>query len=168
MNPTAQKPSAAALAQIVRADSRRPSRGRARVRPPRAVAGRADPGDRQLHPGRRRQADPAGRTAHGRAHGGLHGRAGGAVRLGDRVHPHRDARPRRHHRRVGAAPGPRRRAHAVGQPHHGAVRRLPLSEVDVAGADAGRSRDHPAPVRRHTAHRRRRDLPADQERRRWI
>ena len=36
----------------LRADPRRPRAGRARVRPPRRVARRADPGDRALHPGR--------------------------------------------------------------------------------------------------------------------
>jgi octaprenyl-diphosphate synthase len=35
-------------------------------------------------------------------------------------------------------------------------------EVDVAGAHAGSARDHPPPLRRHPAHRRRRDLPADE------
>ena len=56
--------------------------GRTRVRASRAVAGRADPDDRQLHPGRRRQAHPSGGAADGRAHGGLHRRARGAVRVG--------------------------------------------------------------------------------------
>ena len=62
-----------------------------------------------LHPEERRQA----RAARGAADGGaalrLHGRPRGAQRLGRGVHPHRDARPRRHHRR-------RRRRAAAGWP----------------------------------------------------
>ena len=75
VNPTAQKPSARHSRADVRADSRRPPRGRARVRAARPVAGRAHPDDRQLHPGRRRQAHPPGGAADGGAHVRLHGRA---------------------------------------------------------------------------------------------
>ena len=88
------------------------------------------------------------------------------LRRGRRVHPHRDARPRRHHRRLGPAARPPGRALAVGQRHHGAARRLPLHQVDGAGAHARHARHRPAAVRRHAADDRRRAVPADQERRR--
>ncbi len=88
------------------------------------------------------------------------------VRGGRRVHPHRHAGPRRHHRRFGSAPRPPGGALAVGQRHHGAARRLPVHQVDGAGADARFARNHPAAVRRHAADDRRRAVPAHQERRR--
>ena len=97
---------------------------------------------------------------------GYTGRPRGALRLGRRVHPHRDARPRRHHRRRRPAPRPAGRALAVGQRHHGAARRLPLHQVDGDGADAGLARDRPAALRRHAADDRGRALPAHQDRRR--
>ena len=89
-----------------------------------------------------------------------------AVRLGGGVHPHRDAGARRHHRRIGDAPRPRRRALALGHRHHGAARRLPVHQVDGPGADAGLARHRPPAVRRHAADDRRRALSAHQDRRR--
>ena len=98
--------------------------------------------------------------------GGLHGRSRGAVRGGRRVHPHGDARPRRHHRRLGSAARPPGGAFAVGQRHHRAARRLPLHQVDGAGADARHARHRAPAVRRHAADDRGRALSADEERRR--
>ena len=135
LNPTAQKPSAATLAQMfepIRDDLREVEREFARhVQSQVALIPTIgnyiqDGGGKRIRPA---VLLMAARMA------GYTRRARRAVRVGRRVHPHRDARPRRHHRRVGAAPRPRGRAHAVGQPRHGAVRRLPLPEVDVAGAE---------------------------------
>ena len=125
------------LAQILRTGSRGIEAGRARVRAPPRVTRRADPPDGQVRPDERRQARPAGRAAHGRPPLRLHRRPGDSERRRRRVHPHRDARPRRHHRRRRDPPRPADRALAVGQRHHGAARRLPLHPLDGDGADAG-------------------------------
>ena len=83
-----------------------------------------------------------------------------------RVHPHRHAGARRHHRRCRRAARAEGGALAVGQRRHGAGRRLPLHQVDGDGAHAGHARYRPAAVRRHAADDRRRALSAHQERRR--
>ena len=80
------------------------------------------PQDRPVHPDERRQAGPSGRAADGGAPERLPGRSRDPLRRRRRVHPHRDAGPRRHHRRLGAAPRPPGRALAVGQRHHRAAR----------------------------------------------
>ena len=116
-----------------------------------AVAGGPDSAHRKIHPDERRQARTSGRAADGCAALRLPGRARGVVRVGRGVHPHGHAHSRRHHRRLADAARAGRGALAVGQRHHGPARRLPLHQVDVAGADAGLARDDPSALRRHAA-----------------
>ena len=110
--------------------------------------------------------DPPGRAAHVCAPLRLHGRPCRAQRGGRRVHPHGDARPRRHHRWRRHAPRPADRALPVGQRHHRAARRLPLHPLDGDGAHAGQPRGRPAPLRLHAEDDRGRALSAHQDRRR--
>ena len=98
--------------------------------------------------------------------GGYTGRPRRAVCVGRRVHPHGDARPRRHHRRRRSAARPAGRALALGQRHHRAARRLSVHQVDGDGAHAGLAGDHPAALRRHAADDRRGAVSAHEDRRR--
>ena len=150
----------------LRTDSRRPGEGGSRVRPSGRIAGRSDPEDRQIHPDERRQTDPSRRPADGRPPDRLPGRPRHALCGRRRVHPHRHARARRHHRRFRSAPRPAGGAFALGQRHHGAAGRLSLHQVDGAGAHLRHPRHRPAAVRRHAAHDRGRALSAHEERRR--
>ena len=75
------------------------------------------------------------------------GREGRSLRGRHRVHPHGDARPRRHHRRGAAAPRADVRQRALGKQPDGALRRLPLHEVDGDRARRGRPDDPEGPVR---------------------